>query len=764
MNKKNIYIFVTLTLFFALINLTEADVTRAKVYCPDDNEPLNIRESIGGNIKTALACNTEVKVLDQNAGVDGSGRTWYKIEYGSGSVGYAVSTYIKIIETIKLSGSDNIYVKENYDSALDADGFMACYEDTTDVSLRTEPNGNKTGKKVSCGEKVKINSVSEGSGNCGYFYNITDSKGNSGYVCGYFVNTTKLSSTAMNYYNTKESLDSYYTTLTNKGFPESYLPYLAEIHARHPNWIFDAEIINLDFDDVIEGESAYGRNLLEGAYFSQNYRSMGINTYDILNDTFYQYPTEAGWYDASTEAIAYYMDPRTYLNEKYIFAFESLNFNSAHTSQIIQKILSSQTFWPKVYQGYDGNIYEDIITATQQVDISAVHIASRIKQEISGISETDPRLGGTFNYNGQSYSGYYNFFNIGVYGDNKIVKGMIYAKDHGWDSPFDAVYGGALFIRSGYIDVNQDTMYYQKFDVSTTNGHYTNQYMQNLAAPVQETNTTYNTYVNNFSEYLNTAIKFTIPVYENMSNYAVVAPSIGNPNNYLKNITIDGSTISNFSYDDFSYDIKVPGKVNSIKIGATTINGNATVKGTGDIPINEKQTTITLTVTSESGRSRDYVINVTKDEVEEGETVELSYILDNIGIKYNDEFIHGISENTDVKSLINNVSKVNTYASATIKDKDGNSKTSGVFKTGDKITISNSKDSIELPVVIYGDVNGDGVINIFDATNALSEYYGYIKLSGVNKISADVNKDGKTNIFDATNILSHYYKYITIEQ
>lgn len=764
MNKKIIYIFVTLTLFFALINLTEADVTRAKVYCPDDNEPLNIRESIGGEVKTALACNTEVKVLDQNAGVDGNGTKWYKIEYGNGSIGYAVSTYIQIIPTRVLSGSDNIYIKDNYDTELDSDGFVACYEDTTDVSLRSTAGGAATGAKLSCGEKVKINSTKEGSGTCGYYYNVTDSKGNSGYVCGYYINTTKLSSTATNYYKNNGGLDNYYNSLRSIGFPESYLPYLAEIHARHPNWIFEPEQINLDFDDVVEGESAYGRNLLQGGYFSQNYLSMGINTYDILNDTFYQYPTEAGWYDASTEAIAYYMDPRTYLNEKYIFAFESLNFNSAHTSQIIQKILSSQTFWPKVYQGYDGNIYEDIITATQQVDISAVHIASRIKQEISGISESDPRLGGTFNYNGQSYSGYYNFFNIGVYGDNKIVKGMIYAKDHGWDSPFDAVYGGALFIRSGYIDVNQDTMYYQKFDVSTTNGHYTNQYMQNLAAPVQETNTAYNTYVNNFSEYLNTAIKFTIPVYENMSNYAVVAPSIGNPNNYLKNITIDGSTISNFSYDDFSYDIKVPGKVDSIKIGATTINGNATVKGTGDIPINEKQTTITLTVTSESGRSRDYVINVTKDEVEEGETVELSYILDNIGIKYNDEFIHGISENTDVKSLINNVSKVNTYASATIKDKDGNSKTSGVFKTGDKITISNSKDSIELPVVIYGDVNGDGVINIFDATNALSEYYGYIKLSGVNKISADVNKDGKTNIFDATNILSHYYKYITIEQ
>lgn len=764
MKNKIIYIIITIALFFALINLTEADVIKAKVYCPDDNEPLNIRESIGGNIKTALACNTEVKVIDQNAGVDGSGRTWYKIEYGSGSVGYAVSTYIKILETVKLSGSDNIYIKENYDSALDSDGFMACYEDTTDVNLRSSPGGNLTGKKVSCGEKVKINSTKEGSGTCGYYYNITDSKGNSGYVCGYYVNTTKLSSTAINYYNTKESLDDYYQALRNKGFPESYLPYLAEIHARHPNWIFDAEKMNIDFSTAVENENAYGRNLLEGAYFSQNYLSMGINTYDILNDIFYDYSTEEGWYDASSEAVAYYMDPRTYLNEKYIFAFESLKFNSSHNSDIIKKVLASQTFWPKVYQGYDGNIYDDIIKATEAVDVSSVHIASRIKQEITGISESDPRLGGTFNYNGQNYSGYYNFFNIKVYGDNKIVNGMVYAMNNGWNTPFNAVYGGAKFIGEDYISINQDTMYYQKFDVSTTNGHYTHQYMQNLAAPIQETNTTYNTYVNNLSDYLNTAIKFTIPVYENMSNYAVVAPSVGNPNNYLKDIKIDNKTVTNFSYDEFSYDITVPGNVNSINISATPINSKASVKGTGNIPITNKETTITLTVTSESGRSRNYVINVTKDEVEEGQTVELSYILDNIGIKYNDKYIHGIKEETSIQSLIDNVSNVNSYASATIKDKDGNNKTSGIFKTGDTVTISNSKEEITLTILIYGDITGDGIIDKLDYLAVLRHYYGYISLEGVYKEAADAKKDGTIDKLDYLAILRDYYGYASIEQ
>ena len=114
MKSKITYIIITIVLFFALISLTEADVTRAKIYCPDDNEPLNIRESIGGNVKTALACNTEVNVIDENAGVDGNGTKWYKIEYGNGEEGYAISTYIRIISTRVLSGSDNIYIKENY--------------------------------------------------------------------------------------------------------------------------------------------------------------------------------------------------------------------------------------------------------------------------------------------------------------------------------------------------------------------------------------------------------------------------------------------------------------------------------------------------------------------------------------------------------------------------------------------------------------------------------------------------------------------------
>ena len=762
--KKVPYILVAILLFLLFVNFTSADVKKAIVYCPDNNDPLNVRDGVGGKLLTALSCNTEVKVLDQNAGSNSSCSKWYKIEYGSGSVGYACGDYLRVIEEVKLTGSDNIYIKENYDNPLSSDGFMACYEDTTDVSLRKSPGGASTGNKVSCGEKVKINSVSEGSGTCGYYYNITDSKGNSGYVCGYYVNTTKLSTTATNYYNNNESLEDYYSTLRSKGFPDSYLPYLAEIHARHPNWVFNAETINLDFNDIVLNENAYGRSLLQGVSFSQNYYSMDINTYDILNDTFRYYPTEIGWYDASSEAVAYYLDPRTYLNEKYIFAFESLNFNSSHTKEIIEKILSSQTFWPTVYKNFEGSVYEDIITATKEVDISSIHIASRIKQEITGISTTDPRLGGEFTYNNQTYSNYYNFFNIKVYGDNKIVNGMIYAMENDWSTPFKAIYGGANFISEEYVKVNQDTMYYQKFDVSTSNGHYDHQYMQNLAAAIQETNTTYNTYVNNLNDYLDTAIVFTIPVYQNMSAYAVVSPSIGNPNNYLKEIKINDKVINNFAYDEYSYEITVPYNTTSINIGATPINNKATIKGSGVVPITNEETTITLSVTSESGRTRNYVINVLRDKNEEENTVEIEYILNNIGIKYNDNYIYGISENTDIKSLIENVSKVNNYASATVKDKDNNIKTSGTFKTGDKVIINNSKDEEQFTILIYGDINGDGAINKDDCLAILRHLNGYTTLTNVYGVSADANKDGKIDKDDCLAILRHLNGYTDLNK
>ena len=218
---------------------------------------------------------------------------------------------------------------------------------------------------------------------------------------------------------------------------------------------------------------------------------------------------------------------------------------------------------------------------------------------------------------------------------------MVYAINNGWNTPYNGIYGGASYIYNDYVNVNQDTMYYEKFDVSTTNGHYTHQYMQNLAAAIQETDTTYKSYVE-LGNYLDKEITFTIPVYNNMSNYVVASPRLGNPNNYLKDIIVNGETITDFSYDNYSYNINVPYENDVINISATTIDGSATVIGTGEIRNDSDKKTINIIVTAENGRSRTYTLNITRlDKIDNAEVrvPEVSTILNNSGVKYNDNYI-----------------------------------------------------------------------------------------------------------------------------
>lgn len=745
----------------------ESDKETGKVLCIEDNSPLNIWSDVYKTSKIkSLACDTGLTILAKDVATNNKcATTWYKVEY-DGAVGYACGKYIGSNSSSpnigKSTTGDNIYQKDNYQSKGNYDGTISCYEDTTDSSLRRTIGGAVV-ENISCGVPVKINSVQNSTGSCKYYYNVTNMETNtSGWICGYYVSTTKLSSFALDYYNTKENLEEYYNKLKNDGFPDSYLPYLAEIHARHPNWKFNARLINLTFDEVVAGESFNGRSLLDGRNnsFDKNYFSMGLDTYNILSDTFYDYATESGWYNASSEAIAFYLDPRNYLNEKYIFAFEPLLYNSGYTAGQINDILN-QGFWNAVY-GEGSKVGEDIINASKEADISAMHIASRIRQEINGISESDPRLGGEFSYNDTIYSGYYNFYNIAVYGQNKIVNGMVYAMNNGWDTPYKGLLGGAKFIREGYIGVGQDTVYYEKFDVRNNDvaSMYSHQYQQNLSVAFNETNTSFNRYVT-YDNYLERENTFIIPVYKEMPNYTVTSPRIGNPNNYLKDLQIDGNTVNGFAYDNYSYDITLPAGTSSIEVKATKINNNASISGVGKITIDSDDKKIDIIVTAENKRTRTYTLNITRLKASEEDIIDISTIMNNSGVKYNDNYMFGIRENTDSSSFVANVKKISNLNSVSIKDKDGNAKT-GNFKTGDLVTISNSKDTKKYTVVIYGDINGNGVIDKDDCLEILRNLKGYANLKGSFKEAADTDHNGIIDKDDCLEILRHLKGYTNL--
>ncbi len=120
-----------------------------------------------------------------------------------------------------------------------------------------------------------------------------------------------------------------------------------------------------------------------------------------------------------------------------------------------------------------------------------------------------------------------------------IKNGLQYAKDGKgasqstkdkylipWNTKERAITGGAIFIGSSYINVGQNTIYLQKFDVNDDKGGdlFWHQYMTNVLAPYSESKSIYNGYQK--SGLLETPMSFIIPVYHNMPSIPQDSPSI----------------------------------------------------------------------------------------------------------------------------------------------------------------------------------------------------------------------------------------------
>lgn len=324
-----------------------------------------------------------------------------------------------------------------------------------------------------------------------------------------------------------------------ENFPSSYQPYLQEIAKKHPNWKFKALYTNFDWSYVITQENKFGVNLVPKNY-SDSWKNTTPGQYNVEVDS--------GWVDSSKQAVEYCMDPRNFLNEVRIFQFEALSYEE-HTNSLdgIEKILYGTEFYnTKVsYLTSSGSTvnmtekYSDLILkAAKTSSVNQYHLASRIKQEVGPFLSHSSISG-----NVSGYEGLYNFYNIGATSSSEpmgaIINGLKYAKDGNgasqttkdkylipWNTKEKAITGGAIFIGSSYINVGQNTIYLQKFDVNDDrNGTlFTHQYMTNVLAPYSESKSIYNGYQK--SGLLDNEITFIIPVYNNMPNIPTDSPDI----------------------------------------------------------------------------------------------------------------------------------------------------------------------------------------------------------------------------------------------
>lgn len=632
---------------------------------------------------------------------------------------YIFLTFTLIVNIFYFGQNTNISYAES--SGKISDGV-------TNVNFRVEPNGNAVtdengkGIKLSGGQELTILDTTNSA-----WYKVSvvyNGVSYTGYVSSQFVTLNENvsgsdDSTEENSVDNNETIieessvlgagadSDFEAQLTAEGFPESYKVLLRDIHAVHPNWQFKAVQTGIDWNTLIDNEinkKGQVKNLVYGPSSTPHYnwRSITIG-YDPASNTWSPYDGTI-WYAASDDLVKYYIDPRTYLYENYIFVFESLSYYEGFQNKTgVEAILNGSFMYNTASEG-EGKLYSDIIMeAASQSGVSPYHIASRIKLEMGNSAGT------AANGTNAAYPGIYNFFNIGAFdtaNGSPVEKGLFWASQQGnygrpWDTVSKSIIGGAQYLGASYIQRGQDTLYTQKFNVTYTGNLFNHQYMSNIQSPTTESQTNYRAYKAN--NLLDSTMYFKIPVYKNMPDNACVKPAdSGNPNNWLKALDITGYTITpTFAVNDVTeYSLIVDSSVTSINISATPVVSTSSVTGTGNINLTEGTNYIKINVTSQTGVVRTYTLTVVRGD--------------------------------------------GSLGSQTINNDNQNGNTD--------ITLNGVK----------GDINGDGKISVLDIVKIQRVLVGLDTLDESMSLACDLNGDGKVSVLDIVKLQRHIVGIETI--
>lgn len=515
--------------------------------------------------------------------------------------------------------------------------------------------------------------------------------------------------------------------LDAQGFPECYRDGLRTLHALHPNWKFTALSTGLSWETVLRNECKVGVNcVLPSALAS--WKSFEKDAYDWEEEDWYSWDS-GGWTAASKEIIAYYLDVRNFFDDN-IFMFMECSFdeNNQVTASAIKATLAG-TFMAT------DEWANGIIAASREANASPIMLAARLKQEQG--TNGNKIAHGTVD----GYEGYYNPFNIGAYahsGRGAVLNGARYAKEKGWYGLEAALIGGAKFIAKSYINVGQNTLYLQKFDViDGGNGLYSHQYMTNVGAPAGECSTLRKATIT--AGLYESSLNFIIPVYLDMPTELHQKPtSTGNNNNWLETLEVKEQSFSS-AYKLYTTEYELFTDVSTLTISATTKDKDAKIEGIGEISVPVGLSTHIVTVTAPSGSKRDYkiIISNSGDGDSTAKVFKTPYELKG-------SMLLGIPEKLTVEEFEKTLT-VKNYSVKFLNVKGEEKAKDEFMKTGDIITLS---DASQFSIVIFGDSNGDGKLSSADLLKTQKHILSLSLIDGAFLEAADFNRDGQVNSRD----------------
>lgn len=580
-------------------------------------------------------------------------------------------------------------------------------------------------------------------------------------------------------------------------FPKEYQEALNKIKDKHPNWNFEAYYTGIPWNTVILNETAsHGRNRV----IKSSEESWKCSCGNVAS----------GYACASEGIVAYYLDPRNFLNEVNIFQFLEISYNSKiHNISGIESavkgtFLNNTITYKKNGEEYKKSYAEIILEAAKQSNMSPYSIVTKIIQEVG--SKGSSSVSGTY----AGYKGYYNFYNLGAYDTgNAIVNALKYAKDKGWDNQYDAIIDGAKEIANSYTNAGQNTAYFYKWDVVGTSilksgdtqkvsssNMFWHQYMTNVQDPTSQSKSLFNTYANN--GILDKQINFIIPVYNNMPSSVELPSGFSDDTEDLyyvnctdglrvrnkasttgsviatlyKNTKVQMITKNYANSNGYSWDkIKLSNGITGYVADKYLTQCEDSKKSEEDKVIATAKTTDNLKLRKSATTSSVMLIQIPK-----GKQVDILQkdVANSNGytwykVKYGNYTGYVASKYLTTEQEDNNKDEDNQKEEIKINNEyakaEGNtlivtpnstisniaSSASGTLKTGETVKIGDNSYT----VAMLGDANGDGKVTAIDYMKIKNNIMGTSALAKTNKIAADVNRDDKITAIDYMKIKNY---------
>lgn len=531
-------------------------------------------------------------------------------------------------------------------------------------------------------------------------------------------------------------LSSSYTQYIKSGinaFPESYQKKLAYLKYNHPNWQFKAYYTGIDWNELTSS-SAENQCLKNTMYKSALVDPSMLCVCGRNGDP--------GYYCASAKMVNYYLDPRNFMDESMIFQFLDL----ANGDGVTRAVVASATANTYLYQYVD-----DIMTAASEAGINPLHIVATIFQEL-GRTGTPRAISGTV----PGYEGLYNFYNYGATdGNGAVERGLAEAGRQGWTSPRYALIDGAKkVLKNDYIAAGQTTKYFYKFDVvgneilTESMGKrtyalkyfYGHQYMTNLRDPSSQAGSLYDIYAD--GEILNEQLTFLIPVYNNMPDATIPVPTSLTANQqslyYINSMKIgginfrkspNGDTLGSVYKNTVVELLDNQGYWSKVRI----------IRATSYVPGQKRWNSESL----EGYVATSYLKSVTEDIPDYRNQVDMgdggTNPTPNPDVGKADFKVDGENLVMTPATTVKNIKE--KYAGAVVKKADGTdiSGTEDSIGTGMTIMI----DGKTYTVVKYGDVNGDGNVDIIDLAYIKRNLLGTIKLENCYQKAGNLQKNSQ---------------------